>query len=341
MEANMAHQVRLEDIATECGVTKGLVSRALAGKYNVSDETRDRIVQKAAELGYDNSHLRSRTETISRVLLIISSRIMLKEDYWQPIIKAISKTLDFSSIVLEYFIYEENKIDSETLLKLSQANCNAFIVIHSNPEVINDYLKTLYKPVVEVDPKFFHSDGVTKVKFSNYDSVYEATELLIKDGHRHLAFYGSDMHSTSFRERHEGFLACVDAYKDKGVSGKSIIFDNSNLNYADDELLEKALTEEDITALVCANDIIALNAYAIAKKLGKRIPDDLSVVGFDNIKEGETSNPPLSTINVPREELGKDIANYLIGMFGERQLQYSQIGIHCPFINRSSIRKLF
>ena len=72
----MGTRVRLEDIAKECGVTKGLVSRALAGKYNVSDETRNLIVQKAAEMGYDNAHLRSRPETISRVLLVISSRIM-------------------------------------------------------------------------------------------------------------------------------------------------------------------------------------------------------------------------------------------------------------------------
>ena len=83
----MAKRILLEDIAREVGVTKGLVSRALAGKYNVSEEMRSRIVKKAAELGYDHSNLRSRPAPISRVLLVISSRILLKEDYWQPIIK--------------------------------------------------------------------------------------------------------------------------------------------------------------------------------------------------------------------------------------------------------------
>ncbi|MFA6619988.1 MAG: LacI family DNA-binding transcriptional regulator [Bacilli bacterium] len=336
----MPERVRLEDIARACGVTKGLVSRALAGKYNVSDETRNRIVQKAAEMGYDNTRLWSRPETISRVLLVISSRMMLKEDYWQPIIKAISKTLDFSSVVLEYFVYEENKVDGEMLEKLANSKCNAFVVIHSNPEYLNNYLKNLCKPVVEVDPKYFHSDGVTKVKFSNYDSMYQATENLIARGHRLLAFYGSDGHSTSFRERHEGFLACVEAHKSENVVGLSINFDNSFLNYADDALLEKALQDQPFTALVCANDIIALNAYKTLAKLGKKIPDDISVIGFDNIKEGELADPPLSTFNVPREELGKEIANYLIGMFSERQLQYSQIVIHCPYIQRGSIKNL-
>lgn len=336
----MGTRVRLEDIAKSCGVTKGLVSRALAGKYNVSDEMRNRIVQKAAELGYDNAHLRSRPEVISRVLLIISSRMMLKEDYWQPIIKTIAKTLDFSSVALEYFVYEENKIDDELLTKLTTSKCNAFIVIHSNQTPISDHLKNLCKPVVEVDPKYFHSDCVTKVKFSNYDSMYQAAEELIHHGHKLLAFYGSDAHSTSFRERHEGFLACVEAYKKDGVTGVSIDFDNSNLNYSDNALLEKSLRQYPVTALICANDIIALNAYQVIGKIGKRIPEDISVIGFDNIKEGEYATPPLSTFNVPREELGKEIANYLIGMFGDKQLQYSQIVIHCPFVPRASIRHI-
>jgi len=336
----MGTRVRLEDIAKECGVTKGLVSRALAGKYNVSDETRNRIVQKAAEMGYDNAHLRSRPETISRVLLVISSRIMLKEDYWQPIIKSISKTLDMSSVVLEYFVYEENKIDGELLEKLALTKCNAFVVVHSNPKIINDFLKGLRKPVVEVDPKYFHSDAVTKVKFSNYDSMYEATQNLIDQGHRVLAFYGSDLHSTSFRERHEGFLACIDANQDLHAKGVSINFDNTSLNYADDQMLADALRNNAITALICANDIIALNAYKVIARLGKKIPDDISVVGFDNIKDGEYATPPLTTFNVPREELGKEIANYLIGMFSEKQLQYSQIVIHCPYVERGSIKPI-
>src|SRR5574344_2116485 len=117
-------RVTLEDIAKACGVTKGLVSRSLAGKYNVSDEMRTRIAQKAAELGYDTTHLRKKKEIINRVLLVISSRMLLKEDYWQPIIKSLSKTLDFSSVVLEYFVYEENKVDGETLEKLANSKCN-------------------------------------------------------------------------------------------------------------------------------------------------------------------------------------------------------------------------
>ncbi len=336
----MAKRILLEDIAREVGVTKGLVSRALAGKYNVSEEMRSRIVKKAAELGYDHSNLRSRPAPISRVLLVISSRILLKEDYWQPIIKSVTYVLDLNSIILEYFVYDENKINDQLLNKLSCTDCGAFIVIHSNPKIINEELKRTKKPIIEVDPKSFHSDGVTQVKFSNYDSIYLATQDLIEKGHRTIAFYGSDMHATSFRERHEGFLASIEAHKDLGVEGVSINFDNSNLDYADDELLVKVLKANKITALICANDIIALGAYKTIKSLGLSIPDDISVIGFDNIKDGEYVVPRLSTFDVPREKLGREVGNYLIGVFSDRQLQYSQIVVRCIYIPKDSVKKL-
>ena len=333
-------RVTLEDIAKACQVTKGLVSRSLAGKYNVSEETRARIAQKAAELGYDTTHLRKKKETINRVLLVISSRMLLKEDYWQPIIKSLSRVLDMRSISLEYFVYGDNKIDEEQLKHLVSLKTNAYVIIHNNPENIVDLLKKTCKPIVEVDPKIFHSDGITKVKFSNYDSTYLAVEALIENKHKIIAFYGSDMHSTSFRERHEGFLASINAHNSEGVKGISIIFNNKNLNYSDDVLLEKNLRKYPITALICANDIIAERAYVVIRSMGKKIPDDISVIGFDNIKNSCYFDPPLSTYNVPREELGKEVANYLIGVFGENQLQFSEIVIRCGYVPRDSVKKL-
>ena len=300
----MGKRVRLEDIASACGVTKGLVSRALAGKYNVGEQTRERILQKAAELGYDQKHLRSRSAPLKKVLLVISSRVMLKESYWQPIIRALVHTLDESMAVLDYFIYHEENIDQDTLDRLSESKTDAFVLIHTNPRIITDKLRLTRKPIVEVDPKSFHSDGVTQVKFSNYDSMFLATQRLIEDGHRILAFYGSDMHATSFRERHEGFLSCIQSHESDGVRGFSCIFDNSQLAYANEEMLTKLLKKEKPSALICANDIIALNAYRTIRRLGLRIPEDVSIVGWPILtlwkemltEESLTLQPPMKTV---------------------------------------------
>lgn len=336
----MAKRVLLEDIAKEVGVTKGLVSRALAGKYNVSDEMRDRINQKAVELGYDFTKLRSKKADAKKCTLIISKRILLKEDYWQPIIRSVSATLDRYNIMLEYQIYDEDNLNKEFIAQLRELRTNAFIMMHENPLILVNGFKGIKKPVVIVDPKFFHNDDFLQMKFSNYDSIYIATKCLIECGHKRLAFYGCDEHATSFRERHEGFLACINAFRNQGVKGYDIMFNNSELQYGDHELLKTFLSdkEKNISAIVCANDIIALNVYKAAYELGIRIPDDLSVTGFDDIKEGEYARPPLTTFKVPRNEIGTEVGRYLINYFQNQQLLYSQVVIRCDFVERSSVK---
>ena len=152
----MAKAVRLEDIAKACGVSKGLVSRALAGKYNVGDETRALIMQKAVELGYDFSKLRVTSKRKTSVVIIVSSTILLKEDYWQPIIKNLYATLNRASIKLEYFVFDSDNIDLGSVRSLKDNPCICFVVLHRNPDVIFKELSKMNKPIIEVDPKFMH-----------------------------------------------------------------------------------------------------------------------------------------------------------------------------------------
>ena len=328
----------LEQIAKECGVTKGLVSRALNGKSNISDATREKIIRKATELGYDTSKLKAYKVSSNHVLLISSNRILFKEDFWQPIITSISSTLSRYNLIMEYFVYNEENIDETLIKKLKDSTCSAYIIMHLTPKAIMDVVIDKKKPTVVVDPKTFYSEA-TQFKFSNYDSTYLATERLIQQGHTNIAFYGSDSHSTSFRERHEGFMSCMETNKNHAKS-YSIIFDNREKNYADEEMFLDAINNNPITAIVCANDIIALNAIKTINRAGKRVPDDISVIGFDNIRMGEFTSPKLSTFNIPRQETGEEVAKYVANSIKSHQIPYSQIIIRCNYIERESNKEI-
>ena len=328
----------LEQIAIECHVTKGLVSRALAGKNNVSEEMRERIIRKATELGYDTSRLKAYKASQNHVLLISSNRILFKEDFWQPIITSISSTLSRYNLIMEYFVFDEDNINEALLKKLKDSSCSAYIVIHLTPKAIMDVVINKNKPTVVVDPKAFYSEA-TQFKFSNYDSAYIATERLIEQGHTNIAFYGSDSHSTSFRERHEGFMSCMETHK-KEVKSYSIIFNNDKKNYADEALFVETMNNNPITAVVCANDIIALNAIKTLNRLNKKVPDDVSVIGFDNIRTGEFVSPKLSTFNIPRQEIGEEVAKYVANSIKSHQIAYSQIVIRCNYIERESNKEI-
>ena len=328
----------LELIAKECGVTKGLVSRALAGKNNVSDGMREKIIRKATELGYDTKRLKTSKSNSSHVLLITSTRILFKEDFWQPIITSISSTLSRQNLIVEYMVFDEDKIDENLIKKLKDSNCGAFVVVHVTMKPIMDVLLKKDKPIVVVDPKNFYSEA-TQFKFSNYDSSYTATQKLIEQGHKHIAFYGSDSHSTSFRERHEGYLSCMEAHKES-AQPYSLIFDNKERNFADEEMLTSALTKSKITAIVCANDIIAVNAIKTIHRLGKSVPKDISIIGFDNIKAGELMTPALSTFNIPRQQLGEEVARYVTNVLKYNRIKLSQVVVQCDYIERNSNRKI-
>lgn len=325
-------KVTLEKIAKECGVSKGAVSRALADKYNISEETSYRIKQKALELGYSFSKLKVNKNQNRKVLILCPSRLFFKEDFWQSIVKSIADRLSKSSINTEYFIYDENDI-SASLSNFKKVSYRGFIVIHYNNEELMMELAKHHVPTVVIDPKFECND-VTVIRFSNSNSVNKATRLLIDRGHKRIAFYGCENHSTSFNERYEGFMS---ALNDK-VEHKELLFNNSTKDYADNIKFKKLIQEFKPTAVICANDLIAINAYKVIKTIGLKIPDDISIIGFDNVELSEKVNPKLTTFNIPLKQLGIEAADYLINVIEKRRLDCSEIVVRCEYIERNSVK---
>ncbi len=331
-------RVTIQDIADKVGVTKGLVSRALRGKYNVSEKMREEITGTAVAMNYDFGKLRAKTKKRGKCMLIMTSNTLLKRDYWQPIIRAITATLDERHINLEYLIYDENGITADDVAKIKAMDVSGFIFMHNNPETLVRAAEKTNLPVVVIDPKKVMSGRHLQIKYSNFNSVYDLTKLLIACGHRDILFYGPKGESTSFNEREQGFCVCMADSESQGVVAHEILFENSNGQYADNERFTQFLSCHDgVTAIVCANDIIAINAMKSIAKLNKKVPDDYAVVGFDNISESAFDNIGLTTVNVPREELGAEAARYIINHINNKQIKYSQIVIDCETVIRRSI----
>lgn len=334
-------RVTVEDIAKKVGVTKGLVSRALTGKYNVSDEMRATITRTAVEMGYDFDKLRTKSKKRSKCMLIMSSHMLSSEDYWQPIIKGITTTLDEAKIDLDYYIYDEDKLSEEDADKVKSTNVSGYILMHNNPEMLMKSVEITNRPVIVVDPKRVRTGNHLQIKFSNFDSIYELTQRLINGGHRHIVFYGAKNWSQSFDERRNGFENCIRDNSELGVKKYNVVFDNSQGYYEEKERFEQVLKDNpQITAVVCVNDIVAFNAIRSIKRLGKSVPGDYSIIGFDDIPESKPENMDLTTVNVPRTALGVETAKYLINHISNKQIQYSQIIIGCKTIIRGSIKDI-
>jgi len=337
----MTKRVTIQDIADSLGITKGLVSRALTGKYNVSDQMREQITEKAVELDYDFSKLRSKSKKRSKCLLVMSSELFLNKDYWQPIIRSLTTTLDAHRINLEYLVYDVKSISADDIVKLKSAYASGYVFINDNPEPLLRAAERTNLPVVVIDPKTILSGKHLQIKYNNFYSFYQLACKLIQGGHKNFLFYGPAHESVSFAEREQGLAAAVAENHEIGAKLKRVLFDNAAGTYCDEEKLRAALAEYPATtAVFCANDIVAIQAVKTLAKMGKKVPDDVSVVGFDNIFESGLPQYSLTTVNVPRAELGEEAATYLVNHITNKQIKYSQIVIDCEIVIRNSVKNI-
>lgn len=327
-------KITLLDIAKACNVSKGAVSRALADKYNISQETAYRIKQKALELGYNFNKLKVNKIQNKKILILCPSRLFFRENFWQTIVKSAADRLSKSIIKTDYFIFDENDIVG-SLKNFKRVGYKGFIVVHYNLKELMDELAKQCLPTIVIDPVYPNSD-VTNLRFSNFESCKKITKLLLDSNHKRFSFYGIKNHASSFDERYKGYLEALAS--DKSVVHKDLLFIDKNSDYSDNNGLRKLIQEFKPTALVCANDIIALNAYKVIKALGLNIPDDISVVGFDNIQESSNVKPGLTSIDIPLVQIGEETANYLINVIENHYASLSEIVIRCNVVKRDSTR---
>ena len=330
-------RVTLQQVADKVGVTKGLVSRALRGKYNVSEKMREEITQAAVAMGYDFNKLRAKSKRRSKCVLIMTSDMLLKKDYWQPIIRTLTVTLEETHISLEYLIYDENTLSQADVVRLKTVDASGYVFMNNNSELLVRAAENTNLPVVVIDPKKVMSGRHLQIKYSNFNSFYDITKMLISLGHRDILFYGPKGESASFTEREQGFLTCI-ADNEVGATAREVLFTNDDGQYADNGRFEQTLKKyPSVTAVLCANDIIAINALKSITAMGKSVPADYSLVGFDNIAESANPKIDLTTVNVPREELGAEAARYIINHINNKQIKYSQIVIDCETVVRGSV----
>ena len=179
----------------------------------------------------------------------------------------------------------------------------------------------------------------TFITIDNYVGMKSCVDHLIEEHkYKNILFLAGPkgIHDAEMRKK-----AYLDSMRAHGLEIKPDMLVHGNFtDHVEPELetLLSAYPKPD--AIVCANDICALNAYKVIASMGKRVPDDYSIIGFDNVQVGQYTIPPLSTFNIPREQVGDEVGRYLIRLTQPGQPQYSELIIRSEFIERGSIRAI-
>lgn len=323
--------VTMSDVARAAGVSTATVSRVVNGRYGVSASTMAQVRSAIERLGYESSLVatslrRSRTNVLGLVTHSFQS-------YTAEVLKGVMQALSRSGFDL--IIYANSDLyetysegwDQRHLTRLSGTLTDGCIVVTPWGEVHSS------TPVVAIDPA--RDSTVPSVTADNFVGATTAVEHLLGLGHRRIGFIAGRSSLAAAWSREEGYRAALAA---AGVPADPALIGRGDFHPDSAVPVARALlaAPDRPTAIFAASDGMALKVLDVAREQGLGVPEDLSVVGFDNIPESALAQPGLTTVDQSMYQLGYEAAHMLKSLVtGEREVPH-QIVLPTSLVVRGS-----
>ncbi|UUZ85086.1 LacI family DNA-binding transcriptional regulator [Paenibacillus sp. P26] len=345
--------MKIDDIAKIAKVSKSAVSLALNGKPGISPETRERIIGIVREAGYIPRPLIKADQVYGlgqaiRFLVIADSDIVMEHYYKRPFFaelihfveercRARGYSLLFSAVDIHN--YEQD------LRALGEENGNhGMILLGTN---LN---RRQIEAIARIQPRLVvldHYSDVLPVDFvvmNNAMGAYQAAAYLARQGHRRIGYVQSHLRMYNFDSRKLGLFQASEEL-DMEVSSADIFTMSTAKLTSQDGFQQRLLarierSEPPPTALFCENDYLAISAVKSLHGIGIRVPDDISVIGFDNISESFIVTPELTTIHVDKERMAHQAVDQLIHLIEREDRVSMKTIVDTRLIERKSCRNL-
>ncbi|NLJ83782.1 MAG: LacI family transcriptional regulator [Halanaerobiaceae bacterium] len=332
-------RVTIKDIAREAGVSVTTVSRVLNNKADVSDKTREKVLKIIDRLNYNpNSIARglvmNKTYTIGLIVPDISNA------FFAEIAKAIEDELreyGYSVIFCNTDNDKDREKESIDLLRSKQVDGLIGAFSHdSKDEVLA--LGKAGLPIVQID-RLVDDSQIPSVIIDNILSGYEATEYLIKKGHRRIAHITGALDTNTGIRRAEGYRKALQEY---GIEIDEELVMEGDFSQESGYLAMKEILErnKDLTAVFAGNDMMALGAYRAIYAAGLKIPEDISIIGHDDFTLASLVSPALTTMQQPIYKIGKVAASLLIDIIKGKKNKEGLIVVNTSLIERSSVKTI-
>ncbi len=303
--------VTLKEIAKEAGVNVSTASRALTGAYGVRKETREKVLAAAKKLGYrPNLMARGLVTGRSQTIGVLVSDI--RNPYFAEIARGAEDAAfraSFDVILCNSDLNPAKQI--QYVRSLLEKNV-AGILMNSIAALTEEQCEELSGcgvPVVLLNkPKAKYA--FSTVLGDNYQGGRQAGEYLLGSGHRTLAHLTGHRGHGNFADRCRGFL---DAAEEVAELTPPLVMRGDHTYRGGYEMASKLFAQHtEVTAIFAANDVIAFGVVQAAREAGKTIPDDVSLIGFDNLEFSALIHPPLTTIHQPKYEIGQAAVEILL-----------------------------
>ncbi|CAL9453669.1 LacI family DNA-binding transcriptional regulator [Streptomyces sp. enrichment culture] len=335
----------LEEVAARAGVGRGTVSRVINGSPRVSDATRAAVEAAVAELGYvPNTAARAlaanRTDAIALVVPEPETRFFA-EPYFSDIVKGVGAELSDTEMQL-LLIFAGSDRERRRLaqyLAAHRVDGVLLVSVHAD-DPLPDLLSQLEIPAVISGPRSA-AETLTSVDSDNYGGARSAVEHLLSRGRRRIAHITGRLDVYGAQRRVDGYRA---ALAEAGHDVDESLIEPGDFSEDGGVRAMTALLDRhpDLDAVFAASDVTAAGARQVLRAAGRRIPDDVALVGYDDSAIARHMEPPLTSVRQPIEEMGRRMIDLLLAEIADRRpaasrgLERRQVVLPAKLVARAS-----
>jgi LacI family transcriptional regulator len=323
----MKEKLTILDIARLAGVSKSTVSRVLNQQARVDDETRKRVLRVIEEYNFAPSlnakGLKGQSQLIGMLVPALTWPIIME------IIQGIAQVVERSTYEIILYNFSTHKDFNKVLDQIVATRLSAglLVMLHTQSPAHLIELHQQGIPVVLVNTVGLRTN-LPLVVADNYGGSYQGVQHLIKLGHRRIGYINGAPEFPCCDERYRGYC---DALRDAGISLDPVLFQQGQFDIITGRQCAETLLnlEEPPTAIFTASDEMAYGVMDVAKVRGLRVPEDLSVVGFNDDVPSANTHPALTTIRQPFRDMGQYAAELLLSLldsqypFSEEQKKFA------------------
>ena len=333
-DKRMAKKVTLQDIADQIGVTKVSVSKAINNQPGIGESLREQILKTAKQMGYVKvQHTKERKDY--KFALICAKRFFLEDEtFYTTIYYYINKRCAEKEFALSWFVInDQEEVSGKLPMQLLTESFDGIFIAGEFQKNFLIILNTLCGAKVAID--FYKPDlNMDSVVVDNYYTGFTVANYLIRKGHRHIGFVGSIQDTSSICDRYFGYLKALMLH---GLPVRQDWHITNNDYLTGRYSSVNPLPEDLPTAFICHCDKAALILSQQLRERGVRIPEDVSLISFDNTNICNLLSPKLTSVEIDRKQIAYCSVNQMLHRIQHPDAPPQKIYLGSKLIERESV----
>lgn len=337
--------VTIKDVAKLAGVSPSTVSRTCTNHPSISKETKQKVRKAMEELGYEPnfqaSNLASKNSRTIGIVLPSTDSEIYENAFYLRAIRGIGQFCNQKQYMTTLVTGSTEKELLQVIKSMVKSGkVDGFIVLFSKKDdEVLDYLYSEGITYVLIGKASFNANQIIYIDNDNILAAKEATDYLIQMGHEKIAFLGTDNNSIFIQDRKRGYLLSL-ADHEIPFNPKYCLEQSYSQEENGDELLQLLKSDTPPTAILVSDDILAVALEKTLIELGIIVPEQLSIISFNNSLFAKITNPPLTSVDVNSYQLGIEAASQIINHIENPNLLATKIIVPHRIIERKSCMPL-